>query len=185
MEFILQPWPWWFSGMLIAGVMLTMNFFGKAFGVSSNLRTVCAAVLRPKAKFFDFDWRKELWNIVFLSGSVLGGYVAYHYLTAPGTDVVQLAASTVADLQALGFTAPEGMQPQELYGAEGIQNPMTWVLLVLGGVLVGFGTRYAGGCTSGHAISGLSNLQLPSLIAVIGFFAGGLLMTHVFFPFLF
>jgi uncharacterized membrane protein YedE/YeeE len=77
------------------------------------------------------------------------------------------------------------MQPQELYGAEGIQNPMTWVLLVLGGLLVGFGTRYAGGCTSGHAISGLSNLQLPSLIAVIGFFVGGLLMTHVFFPFLF
>ncbi len=185
MEFILHPWPWWFSGMLIAGVMLTLNFFGKSFGVSSNLRTVCAAVLRPKAKFFDFNWRNELWNLVFLGGSALGGFVAHQYLTAPGTDAVQLAPSTVADLQALGFTAPEGMQPSELYGAAGMQDPKTWILLVAGGLLIGFGTRYAGGCTSGHAISGLSNLQLPSLIAVIGFFAGGLLMTHVFFPYLF
>jgi uncharacterized membrane protein YedE/YeeE len=185
MEFILHPWPWWFSGMLIAGVMLTLNFFGKSFGVSSNLRTVCAAVLRPKAKFFDFNWRNEIWNLVFLGGSALGGFVAHQYLTAPGTDAVQLAPSTVADLQALGFTAPEGMQPSELYGATGIQDPKTWILLVAGGLLIGFGTRYAGGCTSGHAISGLSNLQVPSLIAVVGFFAGGLLMTHVFFPYLF
>jgi uncharacterized membrane protein YedE/YeeE len=184
-DFLLNPWPWWFSGALIAGVMLTMNFFGKAFGISSNLRTVCAAVLRPKAKFFDFDWRKELWNLVFLGGSVVGGFVAYQFLTAPGTDAVQLASATVADLQALGFTAPEGMQPNELFGPEAWANPMTWLILVVGGFLVGFGTRYAGGCTSGHAISGLSNLQLPSLIAVIGFFAGGLLVTHFIFPLIF
>lgn len=50
---------------------------------------------------------------------------------------------------------------------------------------MGFGARWAGGCTSGHAISGLSNLQLPSLVAVLGFFAGGLLMTHLLFPLLF
>jgi uncharacterized membrane protein YedE/YeeE len=51
-------------------------------------------------------------------------------------------------------------------------------LLLVGGVLIGFGTRYAGGCTSGHAISGLSNLQIPSLKAVIGFFIGGLIMSY-------
>lgn len=184
-EFILNPWPWWFSGALIAGVMFTLNFFGKAFGISSNLRTVCAAVLRPKAKFFDFEWRKELWNLVFLGGSVLGGFVAYNYMTAPGTDVVQVSQKTVTELQELGFTAPEGMQPNELFGPEGWSNPRSWALLVVGGFLVGFGTRYAGGCTSGHAISGLSNLQLPSLIAVIGFFIGGLLVTHFVFPMIF
>ena len=59
------------------------------------------------------------------------------------------------------------------------------MVLAVGGFLVGFGTRYAGGCTSGHAISGLSNLQLPSLVAVIGFFIGGLVMTHLIFPYLY
>lgn len=184
-DFLMNPWPWWFSGALIAGVMLTMNFFGKAFGVSSNLRTVCAAILRPKAHFFDFDWRKELWNLVFLGGSVLGGFLAYTVLTEPGTDAVQISSETIADLQSYGFTAPEGMQPNELFSAEGLSHPKAWILLIAGGFLVGFGTRYAGGCTSGHAISGLSNLQLPSLIAVIGFFLGGLLVTHVLFPFIF
>jgi uncharacterized membrane protein YedE/YeeE len=57
--------------------------------------------------------------------------------------------------------------------------------MVIGGFLVGFGTRYAGGCTSGHAISGLSNLQFASLIATIGFFAGGLIATHLLYPLLF
>jgi uncharacterized membrane protein YedE/YeeE len=53
-------------------------------------------------------------------------------------------------------------------------------LLLVGGVLIGFGTRYAGGCTSGH-VSGLSNLQIPSLKAVIGFF-GGLIMSYFYSP---
>jgi uncharacterized membrane protein YedE/YeeE len=57
-------------------------------------------------------------------------------------------------------------------------------MIVVGGFLVGFGTRYAGGCTSGHAIMGLSNLQWPSLVATISFMVGGFIMANLILPFI-
>lgn len=75
--------------------------------------------------------------------------------------------------------------PTEIFNTENLSNPFILGILLLGGFLVGFGARYAGGCTSGHAISGLSNLQVPSLIAVVGFFVGGLVMIHLLYPFIF
>ncbi len=83
----------------------------------------------------------------------------------------------------MGFeSAGKAYSPTEIFETMSVKNI---ALLFVGGLLIGFGTRYAGGCTSGHAISGLSDLQLPSLIAVIGFFIGGLLMVHVLFPLIF
>jgi uncharacterized membrane protein YedE/YeeE len=183
-EFITAPWPWWFSGIIISSIMFLLIYFGQSFGFSSNLRTICAAAgLGKKTKFFDFNWKSQLWNLVFLVGAVLGGFIAKTYLS---NDMpVQISEKTITDLGLLGFSAPESVQPKELFSMEALFSLKGFLILAIGGLLVGFGARYAGGCTSGHAISGLSDLQIPSLLAVVGFFAGGLLMTFVIFPLIF
>jgi uncharacterized membrane protein YedE/YeeE len=90
------------------------------------------------------------------------------------------------NLETLGFsTIGESLLPPELFSWDAVFSIKGFLILVVGGFLVGFGTRYAGGCTSGHAITGLSSLQLPSLIAVIGFFIGGLIMINFIYPILF
>lgn len=182
-ELITQTWSWWFSGAMIASIMFFLLYFGQSFGFSSNLRTICAAAgLGKKTKFFDFNWKAQLWNIVFLVGSIIGGYIASNYLSSGGP--VEISASTIEDLGKMGIAAPTSLQPNELFSWEAVFSVKGFLILAFGGLMVGFGSRYAGGCTSGHAISGLSNLQLPSLIAVIGFFIGGLLMTYVIMPFI-
>ena len=184
MEFILQPWSWWFSGAMIAVIMFFLLFFGQSFGFSSNLRTICAAAgLGKSAKFFDFNWRKQIWNLVFLVGAILGGFIAKQYLSTDAP--VQISEATISDLSKLGISAPKSLQPDELFGLDAVLSLKGFLLLAFGGLMVGFGSRYAGGCTSGHAISGLSDLQIPSLIAVTGFFIGGLLMTYLFLPLIF
>ena len=180
----MNPWPWWFSGLLISGIMLFLLFFGKTFGISSNLRTICSiAGAGKKLEFFRFDWKKQVWNLVFLTGAIIGGYIAHHFLTIDST--VDLSPQTVAELKELGFEKPTSNQPSELFGLDKLFTLKGFGLLALGGLLVGFGTRYAGGCTSGHAITGLSQLQVGSLIAVIGFFIGGLFITHFILPLIF
>ena len=183
-EIITQTWSWWFSGALIAGIMFFLLYFGQSFGFSANLRTICAASgLGKKVKFFDFNWRSQIWNLVFLVGAIAGGFIAKEFLSTDGP--VQISQATVSDLQELGFAAPASLQPEELFSLESAFSLKGFLILALGGLMVGFGSRYAGGCTSGHAISGLSDLQVPSLIAVVGFFAGGLIMTFLIFPLIF
>jgi uncharacterized membrane protein YedE/YeeE len=186
-EFIVQPWPWWFSGLAISATMFALILFGRSFGFSSNLRTLCAIASRRHVKFFDFDWKKEVWNLIFLVGAIVGGYLANTYLNKG--EAVQISQATVQDLSALGFgdpsTSTSGVQPDELFSWENALSLKGFLILAVAGFLVGFGTRYAGGCTSGHAISGLSDLQIPSLVAVIGFFTGGLIMTHLLYPLIF
>lgn len=178
-------WPWYISGFLIAAVMLTLILFGKSFGMSSNLRTMCSALGAGKsAEFFRFDWKAQRWNLVVILGAALGGYIATHYMS-DGTGV-NLNPKTVTELQQMNIDAPDGkLIPDAFVSPEALQSPKILAILLIGGILVGFGTRYAGGCTSGHAISGLSNLQLPSLIAVIGFFIGGLAMSWIILPLIF
>jgi len=185
MNWIFEPWPWYVSGPLIALVMMTLLLAGKRFGMSSNLRTMCSVLGAGKhAEFFRFDWKSQRWNLLVILGTAIGGFLASQYMT--NDQGVQLTESSQEKLQALGFESTgSAYLPDELFSTEALGDPKTLGLLILGGFLVGFGTRYAGGCTSGHAISGLSNLQMPSLIAVIGFFAGGLLMVHFIFPLLF
>lgn len=183
-DIITQTWSWWFSGAMIAAIMFFLLFFGQSFGFSSNLRTICAASgLGKKVKFFDFNWRSQTWNLLFLIGAILGGFIAREYLSNDGP--VQISQETIKDLGALGFQAPESLQPAEIFGWEAFWSVKGFLVLSLGGLMVGFGSRYAGGCTSGHAISGLSDLQLPSLLAVVGFFVGGLIMTFLIFPLVF
>jgi len=181
LEIIRQPWPWYISGAAIAFIMVILLFFGKSFGVSANLRTMCTiAGAGKKVKFFDFDWKTQKWNLLFLFGSVLGGVVASTLLQ--NDEPLRLSPATIDDLQKLGVAYDGGLNPSQLFGPEFLSSPGGILVLLIGGILVGFGARYAGGCTSGHAISGLSNLQIPSLIAVVGFFIGGLAMTHILLP---
>jgi uncharacterized membrane protein YedE/YeeE len=183
-DFITQTWPWWLSGTLIAGIMFLLLYFGQSFGFSSNLRTICSAAgCGKKVKFFDFNWKSQLWNIVFLIGAIIGGFIAHQFLSTD--EPIPISEKTIQDLKLLGFAEPISLQPKELFSFEAAFSLKGFLLLAIGGLLVGFGSRYAGGCTSGHAISGLSNLQLPSLIAVIGFFIGGLIMTFLIFPLIF
>lgn len=183
-EFISQPWPWYVAGALIALVMFLLIYFGKTFGFSSNYKIICAACGAGKVSdYFNYNWRNQTWNLLFLVGSMLGGWIASRFLS--NGEPVQLATSTVTDLSALGLATPQGLQPDEIFNFNFLISLKGFLILVVGGFLVGFGTRYAEGCTSGHAITGLSNFQLPSLIAVVGFFIGGLVMTHLIFPLLF
>lgn len=184
MDIISQQWAWYISGPLIGLTMFSLIYLGKTFGVSSTLRTICAASGAGKyVEFFDFDWRDQVWNILFVIGAVIGGGLAAAYLKSPVP--MSVAPMTIMDLSELGFITVDGLAPDKLFGLAALSSGKTWILLIVGGILIGFGTRWAGGCTSGHAITGMSNLQLPSLIAVIGFFIGGLVMTNLLFPLIF
>ena len=185
MEQILNPWPWYVSGPLIAIVMALLLYFGKTFGMSSNLRTLCAIGGAGKfSDFFKFKWQDQIWNLIVVLGAIIGGFIATQYLSSD--TITDLNPVTVIELQNMGFeNAGATLVPTEMYDIEAITSIKGLLLLIIGGLLVGFGTRYAGGCTSGHAITGLSSLQRPSLIAVIGFFIGGLIMTNILLPLIF
>lgn len=186
MEFLLEPWPWYVAGPLISLVMFALIIGGKTFGVSGNLRTICSACGAGKiSSFFDFNWKAQTWNLIFILGTLIGGYIAQNHLSNDNS--IALASDTVAELKTIGIsTENQGYVPSELFDLSNNENVLLAVLLLsIGGFLVGFGTRYAGGCTSGHAITGLSQLQVGSLIAVIGFFIGGLFITHFILPLIF
>lgn len=165
--------------------MALLLYFGKTFGMSSNLKTLCAIGGAGRiSDFFKFNWKDQLWNLTVVLGAIIGGFIATQYLSS--NTPIDLNPNTVAELQNMGFqNAGASLLPSELFSLESLKSPKTLIILIIGGVLVGFGTRYAGGCTSGHAITGLSNLQKPSLIAVIGFFIGGLIMTNLILPLIF
>jgi len=185
MDFILQPWPWYVSGPLISIILFLFFYFGKNFGVSTNLETMCTMAGAGKiSDYFKKDWKERDWAIVFLVGLLIGGYIAINFLSAtPGVD---LNPTTVNELADLGFTdAGKTYVPNEIFSINNMLTLKGFAILLIAGVLIGFGTRYADGCTSGHAITGLSSFQLPSLIAVIGFFIGGLIMIWLLFPLIF
>lgn len=185
MEFLSNTWHWSIAGFLIAVVMLLLNYFGKVFGMSSNLRSLCAMTgIGKKVPFFDWDWKSQRWNLAVVFGAMLGGYLAVHFLSDASN--VDLNPKAIEQLSTMGIDAPNGkLLPDALFGDQIFESPKMIIILLVGGLLIGFGSRYAGGCTSGHAIAGMSNLQLPSLKAVIGFFIGGLIMTHFILPLLF
>ncbi len=186
MKLLQAPWPWYVAGPLI-GLMVPALLLigGKSFGISSNLRHACAALVPSGIPLFEYDWRREGgWNLLCALGIVIGGLLASSVLLPDGYTVA-ISPATERDLHVLGLHDLSGLMPQELMGWAALASRRGWLTLGLGGFLVGFGSRWAGGCTSGHAISGLATFQLPSLIAVIGFFAGGLLMTHLILPLLF
>ena len=165
--------------------MALLLYFGKTFGMSSNLRTMCSIGGAGKfSDFFKFNWKDQVWNLIVVLGAIIGGFIATQYLS--NDSITNLNPETVIELQQMGFNnAGRTLVPNEMFNLEAITSAKGLFLLILGGLLVGFGTRYAGGCTSGHAITGLSSLQKPSLIAVIGFFIGGLIMANLLLPLIF
>lgn len=185
MSWIFESWPWYVAGPLIALTMFALLFVGRQFGMSSNLRTMCSAMGANKlVGFFKFDWKSERWNLLVVLGAVLGGFIASRYMS---DNTVNISPKIAEELSSnFGFdNAGTYYLPTEIFAVEHLAEPKTVLILFVGGLFVGFGARYAGGCTSGHAISGLSNLQWPSLIAVIGFFIGGLVMVNFIFPIIF
>ncbi len=177
-----EPWPWYVAGPLIGLVVPALLLLvGKAFGVSTSFRDLCAAATPGRFEYLNYDWRTGAWRLAFVAGILLGGVVAVTLLASPDP-VVGISEATRADLAALGIQDRSGLFPDDLLGWGAVLSLPGFVALVLGGFLVGFGTRWADGCTSGHAIMGLVGRQLPSLIAVIGFFAGGLISTFVLLP---
>ena len=185
MDFLFHTWHWAITGFLIGMIMLTLNYFGKVFGMSSNLRSLCTMAGAGKfAEFFRFDVKSQYWNLMVILGAMIGGFVAVHYMSNPSN--VDLNPQTIIQLQAMNIDAPNGkLLPNTLFGNAIFESPKVILILLIGGLLIGFGSRYAGGCTSGHAIAGMSNLQRQSLKAVIGFFIGGLIMAHFIFPLIF
>ncbi len=183
LETIQQPWPWYVAGALIGLTVPALLLLGnKHFGVSSSLRHICAACIPGNISFFKYDWKKEIWNLFFVAGVLLGGVIATQWLSNPNPIVV--SEKTIEALQALNIETDNQLMPASIFSLDNLFSLRGLLFFVVGGFMVGFGTRYAGGCTSGHAIMGLSNLQWPSLVATCCFMVGGFVMVHLIFPWL-
>lgn len=181
LELIRQPWPWYIAGVLIGLTVPVLLLLGnKHFGISSALRHICAACFPANISFFKYDWRKELWNLFFVGGILIGGLIATQLLANPKP--LQVAPKTVATLESYNIQVDGNLMPASIFGTQNLFTLTGLIFFVIGGFLIGFGTRYAGGCTSGHAIMGLANLQWPSLVATCCFMAGGFAMVHILFP---
>jgi uncharacterized protein len=182
-EILLAPWPWYVSGPLIGLTVPILLIIGnKSFGISSSLRHICAACFPARIPFFKYEWKKEVWNLFFVSGIFLGALIAVQFLSS--LKPIELNAALKTELASYGITNYSHFYPEEIFNWSVFSTIKGWLILVFGGLLIGFGTRYAGGCTSGHAIMGLSTLQWPSLVATISFMAGGYIMANYLVPFI-
>lgn len=182
-EFLKQPWPWYVSGPLIGlSIPLLLLLGNKSLGISSSLRHICAACIPGKIPFLNYDWKHESWSLSFAFGIIIGGFIGGILLNNPSN--ISLSEATISSLKQNNITDFSGFVPKEIFSWAGLLTLKGFIMTVIGGFMVGFGTRYANGCTSGHSIMGLSNLQWPSLIATICFFIGGLFITHIVLPYL-
>ncbi|HXI00105.1 MAG TPA: YeeE/YedE thiosulfate transporter family protein [Sphingobacteriaceae bacterium] len=182
-DYLQQPWPWYIAGPLIGLVIPALLLLGnKAFGISSSLRQICAACIPANIPFFNYDWKKESWNLFFIAGILMGGFIASFYLSnhAP----VSISAETSEMLKQYGVKDFTGLLPSDVFSFKVLFSLRGFVFTVVGGFLVGFGTRYAGGCTSGHSIMGISTLQWPSIVATCCFMTGGFIMSWFLLPYL-
>ncbi len=183
-NWISNPWPWYIAGPII-GLMVPLHLvmLNRTFGISSSFRHVCAAVVPNRLDFFQYNWKAESWNLVFAGGILLGALIAAQCLSI--NEPIALSAAAVERMKSFGITDLSGQHPVQIFSRSLIGSWKTLLFVIFGGFLVGFGTRYAGGCTSGHAIMGLSHFQLPSFVAVLGFFSGGLIMSWILLPLIF
>ncbi len=182
-ELLSKPWPWYVAGPLIGLMVPLLLLIGnKPLGISSSLKHICAACIPANIDFLKYDWKKESWSLVLAAGILIGGFLAG--CTFSESYHVELSDASIATLQAKGIHEFKGLMPLEIFNWHSLFTIKGFLIIVIGGFLVGFGTRYANGCTSGHTIMGLSNLQWPSLVATIAFFTGGLIMTHLILPYI-
>lgn len=183
LEFIKQPWPWYIAGPLIGLTVPILLVLGnKSFGISSSLRHICASCFPSNISFFKYDWKKEIWNLFFVLGITIGGFIAAHFLQNPNE--IQLNPKLLTDLAEYNVTDTQNEVPLDLFNWDNLLTIRGFLLISVGGFLVGFGTRYANGCTSGHSITGIANLQWPSLVATICFMAGGFVMANLILPYI-
>ena len=183
-DILTEPWPWYIAGPIIGLTVPLLFIIGnKQFGISSSLRHTCAACAPGDIEFFKYDWKsKGMWNFFFVAGIILGGVLAGAIFRNP--EPVQISQQTAADLEALGVSSFSNFHPTDLFSWDNLFTAQGLIMMVLGGFFVGFGARYGGGCTSGHGISGLSDLQPASLITVISFFIGGFFITYIVLPYI-
>jgi uncharacterized protein len=183
LEFLKQPWPWYVAGIIVGLTVPALLILGnKHFGISANLRHTCAACFPANIKFFKYDWKKEVWNFFFVGGILIGGFLAVQFLSSP--EPVQVHPNLMAELREYNISDNSKLLPSELFSFESLFTLRGFIMLVVGGFLVGFGTRYAGGCTSGHSIMGISDLQVPSMIATVSFMVGGFIMANLILPYI-
>lgn len=181
LETLKQPWPWYVAGPLIGLTVPALLLLGnKTFGVSSSLRHICASCFPANIPFFKYDWKKEIWNLLFVAGILLGGVIGVYLLADPNPMIIN--PKLAQELASYGITDYSNLVPADIMNWHALATPRGFLLMVVGGFMVGFGTRYAGGCTSGHSIMGLSNMQWPSLVATICFMLGGILMANFILP---
>lgn len=188
MDFIMiqvlkEPWPWYIAGPLIGLTVPALLILGnKSFGVSASLRHICASCIPANIPFFKYNWKKEIWNLLFVAGIFIGGIISFQLLLNP--QPVEIHPNLATELETYGIVNHDNLVPLDILSWESLFTLKGFLIMVVGGFMVGFGTRYAGGCTSGHAIMGMSNLQLPSLIATVSFMIGGLIMANLFLPYI-
>jgi uncharacterized membrane protein YedE/YeeE len=180
-EWIKNPWPWYVGGPLIGlTVPLLLIFGNKRLGVSSSLRHICALCLPGNISFFKYDWKREIWNLFFVFGITAGAFIAATMLS--NHQPINVNPKLVAELKEYNVNNYSKLAPPDLFNWTVLFTVKGFILMVVGGFLVGFGTRYAGGCTSGHSIMGISNLQWPSVLATICFMIGGIVMANFILP---
>jgi uncharacterized membrane protein YedE/YeeE len=183
LDFLQKPWPWYIAGPLIGLTVPALLILGnKSFGISSSLRHICAACFPANIPFFKYDWKKEAWNLFFVTGILAGSVLATTFLNANNAIVIHENLRT--ELSGYGVTEINSLMPEQLFNFSNLFTAQGFLLMIAGGFLVGFGTRYAGGCTSGHSIMGLSTLEWPSLIATCCFMAGGFIMANLILPYI-
>ena len=180
MDLLRQPWPWYIAGPLIGLMVPLLLILGnKPFGISANLRHICAACLPAKIPFFTYNWKKEVWNLFFATGIIIGGFIAWYvFQHTPGP----ISPALTNELQQYGILNHDRLLPTEVFAWQHIFSARGLIMIIGGGFFIGFGTRYAGGCTSGHSIMGMSNLQWPSMVATICFLAGGFFVANLVLP---
>lgn len=182
-EWLKHPWPWYIAGPLIGLIVPTLLLMGnRSFGISSSLRHVCAACFPANIAFFAYDWKKEVWNLFFAGGIAIGGLLTLLFLA--DSNPVQVHPALASTLKQYGITDYSQQVPVQLFSWSSLLTARSMILMVGGGFLVGFGARYAGGCTSGHAIMGISSLQWPSLVATCCFMAGGFIVANLILPYI-
>lgn len=181
MELLYKPWPWYVAGIVIGLTVPALLLLGnKRLGISSTLRHICAACYPAKLSLFNYDWKKESWNLFFAAGLLIGGFLGGKVFANP--EPVAVSQNTLEYFSSFGIDNTDGLMPDQIFNWKALLTLKGFLLIIVGGFLVGFGTRYARGCTSGHGIFGLASLQWPSLLATASFFLGGILFNHFVVP---
>ena len=169
------------AGPLIGLIVIFLRWYdNKPLAASSSFRDVCAATLPAGIPFLKYNWKKNIWNLVFVGGTVAGGFIAGHVLHHPAS--VAVSGDAAASMHAMGINDTMGYAPEQVFSFAGLQTLPGFIIIVIGGFLVGFGSRYAGGCVSGHSMSGISDLQWTSVLVTACIFAGGVLTANYLLP---